>query len=271
MTPESCLPIHRFPPSAARKLHYFFHDIDDTLSSGGRITSDAYAALWDLHQAGIRVVPVTGRPAGWCDHIARMWPVEAVIGENGAFYFAYDRTHRTMHRVFLQSDTDRRRGHHLLESLRDRVLREVPGSAVSADQPYRLADLAIDFCEDVEPLDPESIDAICRIAGELGLTWKVSSIHVNCWYGHFDKLTCLKHFLSRHCGSSLAEMQDTMVFIGDSPNDEPMFSEVLQSIAVANIRECLHRLTHHPAYITRAASGDGFREAVDTILSHRTG
>lgn len=269
MISDKCRPIRHFPASAAEHLRFFFHDIDDTLTTDGRLTAPAFAALWDLHRAGIRVIPVTGRPAGWCDHIARMWPVDAVIGENGAFYFAYDRIHRTMHRSFLQSESDRQQGTALLETLREQVLRDVPGCAVSADQSYRLADLAIDFCEDVEPLDSRAIDAICRIAGDLGLTWKVSSIHVNCWYGNFDKLSCLKHFLRDHAGRTLNDLQDSMIFIGDSPNDEPMFSEVTQTIAVANIRNCLDRLTYLPAYITEGSSGEGFREAVDTILSLR--
>jgi len=64
-------------------------DIDDTLTTDGKLTAGAYTALERLHRARIRVVPVTGRPAGWCDHIARMWPIDAVVGENGAFYFLY--------------------------------------------------------------------------------------------------------------------------------------------------------------------------------------
>src|SRR5207253_2844846 len=64
-------------------------DIDDTLTTEGKLTAQAYDALERLRRAGKITVPVTGRPAGWCDHIARMWPVDAVVGENGAFYFFY--------------------------------------------------------------------------------------------------------------------------------------------------------------------------------------
>ena len=71
----------------ARSIRAVLVDIDDTLTTEGRLTSQAYAALERLKAAGKLVVPVTGRPAGWCDHIARMWPVDAVVGENGAFYF----------------------------------------------------------------------------------------------------------------------------------------------------------------------------------------
>src|SRR5580698_2815830 len=62
-------------------------DIDDTLSTAGKLTAEAYASLWNLKNAGFVIVPVTGRPAGWCDQIARFWPVDAVVGENGAFTF----------------------------------------------------------------------------------------------------------------------------------------------------------------------------------------
>ena len=266
MTRPTCQPIHTFPAAAARKLTYFFTDIDDTLSSDGQITSMAYQAVWELHQAGIKVVPVTGRPAGWCDMIARMWPVEAVIGENGAFYFHYDRTSRRMIREFFQTEDQRREGKRRLAELQHQVLEQVPGCDISADQPYRIADLAIDFCEDVDPLDDQSIAKICELATDLSLTWKVSSIHVNCWYGEFDKVTCLKKFLAKHCETTLKHFQNSMVYIGDSPNDEPMFAEVENSIAVANINRFLDSLDHLPAYITTSPSGQGFQEAVRHIL-----
>ena len=73
----------------ARGIRALLFDIDETLTTEGKLTAQAYAALERLHAAGKKVVAVTGRPAGWCDHIARMWPVDAVVGENGAFYFFY--------------------------------------------------------------------------------------------------------------------------------------------------------------------------------------
>ncbi|HEV7820000.1 MAG TPA: HAD hydrolase family protein, partial [Burkholderiales bacterium] len=79
-----------FPGAERARIRGVFCDIDDTLTTGGKLTAAAYAALEALQRAGLLVVPITGRPAGWCDQIARMWPVHAVVGENGAFYFRYD-------------------------------------------------------------------------------------------------------------------------------------------------------------------------------------
>ena len=79
-------------------LKFLLTDIDDTLTDEGQLGAEAYEALWDLHKAGVHVVPITGRPAGWCEMIARMWPVSGIVGENGGFYFRYH--NKTMQRHF---------------------------------------------------------------------------------------------------------------------------------------------------------------------------
>lgn len=264
-------PIAKIPAPLCRNLKVFFTDIDDTITSSGLLTVDSFRALWRLHEAGIEVVAVTGRPAGWCDHIARMWPVSAVIGENGAFYYSYDREKRKMRRIFLITEQDRVEGRKKLERVRQRVLKEVPASRIAADQPFRITDLAVDFCEDVvPPLSSRDIETICSIIEEEGATYKISSIHINCWYGCFDKVTGVRRFLAdRGQVLSSDEVQDSIVFAGDSPNDEPMFAALRHSIAMANIRTFLDRLSYIPAYITEKESAVGFNEAVQTILQKR--
>ena len=76
-----------------------FTDIDGTLTDGRFLPQESYSMLWKLHEKGIHVIPVTGRSAGWCEMIARLWPVDGVIGENGAFYFRYK--NKKMQRVFV--------------------------------------------------------------------------------------------------------------------------------------------------------------------------
>jgi len=269
MTLSHTQQIDAIPALFCKDLRYFFTDIDDTMTHNGLLPAEAYQSIWRLFEHGIRVVPVTGRPAGWCDHFARMWPVEGVIGENGAFYYAYDRSNNRMNRVYLLTEEERREGQRRLETIRARVLKEVPGCQISADQPYRIADLAIDFCEDVEPLSKEDVRRICHIAEEEGATYKVSSIHVNCWYGDHNKVACLKRFLQDFTHQSFETAQSSIVFIGDSPNDEPMFQELEHSIAVANIQHFLSDLHYHPAYITTHEAAQGFTEAVDMILHKR--
>src|SRR5438105_10874913 len=149
-----------FPAAARRAIRFVLADIDDTLTTGGRLTAAAYGALERLAGRGYRVVPVTGRPAGWCDLIARFWPVDAVIGENGAFYFRYDHAARTMTRRFWLSDEEREAAGRRLARLGEEIVAAVPGARIAADQPFRVADLAIDFAEDTGPLPPAEVDRI---------------------------------------------------------------------------------------------------------------
>ncbi|MFP4565690.1 MAG: HAD-IIB family hydrolase [Spirochaetaceae bacterium] len=264
-------PISAIAPELCRRLRYLFSDIDDTMTDEGLLPASSLEAMWRLHEAGVKVVPVTGRPAGWCDHIARMWPVDAVVGENGAFYFSYDRAERRMHRVYVLPEEDRLAGLARLEEARRRVLEEVPEAAIAADQPFRLYDLAVDFAEDVGPLADAQIDRICAVLEEVGLNYKISSIHVNAWAGDYDKVGCMRLLLERDAAVSVAQAHAESVFIGDSPNDEPAFAAFSSSIGVANVRDFAPRLTTPPAYVTEARGARGFAEAVDTILARRAG
>ena len=244
------------PSAVAAAVRVVLTDIDDTLTTDGRLPADAYAALERLEQAGILVVPITGRPAGWCDHIARMWPVRAVVGENGAFYYAYDRQARRMTAHYWTDAAARQASRARLDAIRDRVLAEVPGAAVASDQDYRKADLAIDFCEDVPPLPEADVGRIVAIFEAAGAQAKVSSIHVNGWFGDYDKLTMTQTLFQREFGADVATLLDSTLFIGDSPNDEPMFAYFPISVGVANIQSQLHRLQRRPAYV---AAGHGAR------------
>ena len=255
------------PERICRELEVLFCDLDDTLTEGGLLPSEAYDRLWRLSRGGIAVVPVTGRPAGWCDHLARMWPVAGVVGENGAFYFRYDRRRKKMIRSHTLTEEQRREGRRRLENVKRRALREVPGAAVAADQPYRMADLAIDFCEDVDRLGRSDVRHICAIAEEEGAAYRVSSIHVNCWYGDFSKITCVKRFIEEQLGRSFESLPS--LFIGDSPNDEPLFEEFETSIGVANLRDFMDDMRFLPGYITRREAARGFVEAVDVIVARR--
>jgi hypothetical protein len=258
-----------FPLAALRAMRGVFADIDDTLTTDGRLTATAYGAMERLHEAGLKLVPITGRPAGWCDHIARMWPVAGVVGENGAFYFHYDRARRVMQRRFANDPATRAEYRERLKAIGAQILEAVPGAAIAADQLYRETDLAIDFREDVPPLPDAAIERIVGIMERHGLTAKVSSIHVNGWYGAYDKLTMTKTLMRECFGVDLDAERDRYLFVGDSPNDVPMFAHFSHSVGVANIREFAGRLAHEPSYVTEAASGAGFCELADLLLAAR--
>ncbi len=250
-------------PAGIRGL---FFDIDDTLTTEGRLTAQAYSALERWKAAGKIAVPITGRPAGWCDHIARMWPVDAVIGENGAFYFYYDPVGRKLQKHFHYDEPTRIANRARMAAVRDHILASVPGCALASDQLYREADLAIDFCEDVPALGLAGAERIAALMREAGMTAKISSIHVNGWFGDYDKLGMTRTFARERLGIELDPSGEGFAFVGDSPNDAPMFGFFRNSVGVANVRRYEALLAAKPAFITHGEAGTGFAELVTRLL-----
>jgi HAD superfamily hydrolase (TIGR01484 family) len=251
-------PLHELD---ARSVRFVLADIDETLTSGGKLGAQAYAALESLQRAGRKVIPVTGRPAGWCDHIARMWPVDAVVGENGAFYFWF--ADGKLSKRFVYDAAARALQRRALEEISARILAQVPGAALASDQPYRQTDLAIDYCEDVTPLSADAAERIATLMREAGLTAKISSIHVNGWFGGYDKLSTARLLFAERFGLDLQAVNRQVVYAGDSPNDAPMFDFFENAVGVANVRR-FPGLS--PRYVTSADAGAGFAELAAHLL-----
>lgn len=248
----------------AQGIRGLLFDIDDTLTTAGRLTAAAYGALERWHAAGRIAVAITGRPAGWCDQIARLWPVDAVVGENGAFYFQH--CEGRIYRRFQEPESAREAQRARLGQIGRRILAAVPGCALASDQPYRETDLAIDYCEDVAPLALEDAERIAALMREAGLNAKISSIHVNGWFGDYDKLAMTRQLFAERFDTDLVRANPQFVYTGDSPNDAPMFGFFERSVGVANVARFAGRLATVPRYVTPSASGAGFAELVSHLL-----
>ena len=249
-----------FPDSQSlSQVRYILTDIDDTLTVRGKLTASAYDALWKLKEAGFKVIPVTGRPAGWCDCIVREWPVDGIVGENGALVFWEEPALKSMyHPNAVRND------HPVLQRVREQALAEVPGLRDAKDQFARLFDIALDFAEEEPVLPLSAAEKVRDIAITHGAIAKISSIHVNVWMGHYDKLSMAEHFLTERFGwqGNLAEV----VFSGDSPNDEAMFARFPLACAVANIRRYEGMIKHFPAFAAEQEGGKGFAEITQILL-----
>jgi len=260
------IPIAEMPVGDRRAIRFVLTDIDDTLTDAGKLPAESYSALWRFHDAGIRVIPVTGRPAGWCDLICRHWPVDAVIGENGAFafYLQDDRLKVMTHPSAPEPNANRER----LDAIAREVYEAVPGTRPAKDQFSRLYDVAIDFREEPPILGLDAARKIKSIFESHGARAKISSIHVNAWFGSYDKVSMAEHLLrERHRLETGDPQQNRQVaFCGDSPNDEPMFAAFRNSIGVANVTEYGPDLKTEPRYVTRLPVAGGFAEAAEVIL-----
>ena len=237
----------------ARGVRSLLFDIDETLTTAGKLTAQAYAALEALHRAGRRTIAVTGRPAGWCDHIARMWPVDAVVGENGAFYFFF--AEGRLQKRFADDEHARAAKRARLGAIADKIMKSVPGCAIASDQAYRETDLAIDYCEDVRPLPLEAADRIAALMREAGLTARVSSLGMT------------RTLFRERFATDLAAASRSVVFAGDSPNDAPMFAFFENSVGVGDVRRFAGRMPSEPRYVTRADSGAGFAELAAHLIA----
>lgn len=252
------------------KIELICTDVDDTITHEGKLIPEAYDALWRAKRAGIKVIIVTGRPAGWADQMARFWPVDGVVAENGAlfFYMDYSSKQPQMKKIFAMDPASLTESHKKLKLIEQEVLATVPGAKVAFDQSFRLFDLAIDFAEDVPFLGKDAIEKICSVYAKHGATYKVSSIHVNGWFGDFNKWDGIKLGYKTLYAKELEENLDYAIYCGDSPNDEPLFEKFKWSYGVANIKDFIDDFQYPPQIIGQREGGLGFVDLVNYLLDN---
>ncbi|MBW9054504.1 HAD family hydrolase [Rhizobium mesosinicum] len=249
-------------PEELRGVRYLFTDIDDTLTTEGRLLPETYQVLWDLNDAGIAVIPVTGGSAGWCEHIVRAWPVKAVIGESGA-YAVFQRGRNVIFDYWegeaVQSERQRRH----LKTVANIIAREGLPFQIAHDQIFRLADVAID----IVGRPPAEVDRLAACLRALGATVAISSIHINTWIGNYDKRAMSERLLIQEFGIGVEAVPQLAAFVGDSRNDAPMFGYIANSFGVNNILSILPQLPHAPRWISSRPAGLGFADIGTTILA----
>jgi HAD superfamily hydrolase (TIGR01484 family) len=246
------------------RIDAVFTDVDGTLTTRGTLEGSTLRAIEQLRDGGVRVVLVTGRPAGWGECWARSLPVGGVIAENGGLYFAPKKG--GLIKAYAQPAAARRANRARLLREVNRALRAVPGARLSMDSAATEVDIAIDYAEQAR-LGAQAADRLESLLKRAGVTVARSSVHVNCWIGRFDKLTTARRFVEREWRTPFARAERGFVYVGDSFNDAPMFGGFTHSVGVANVRSVLEHLPTPPAYVTRATEGHGFEELARFILA----
>ncbi|MDA0118211.1 HAD-IIB family hydrolase [Vibrio sp. T11.5] len=247
-----------------QQVDWVLTDVDDTLTWQGRLPPESLIALQRLRDSGKKVVAVTGACAGWCDHIAQLWPVDAVLGENGAFIMEKKNGY-----LSLRADVP-------LESIRqyqtklkaqvEAILRDYPDLSLTLDQSYRLCEVAIDIGQNRPRVDEAVIEDIVAKIHSLGAHATASSIHINAWYGEHSKKATAIAFLTEK-GLSRQEIATRACYVGDSMNDQQMFEMMPNSVGVANISHYWHRLAFHPSVVMTQPGGYGFAEFTQKLLT----
>jgi HAD superfamily hydrolase (TIGR01484 family) len=247
------------------QVRALFTDLDGTMTTGGQVESSTYALLEQLGKAGIPVIVVTGRPAGWGQAIATLVPTAAVVAENGGVTFVRDggKLDKRYGVPAAMLPDWRRRMHAAAVD----VMAEVPGARLSSDSRFREADMAIDWNEEVQlPVaDAERVVGLLRREGFAAVR---SSVHVNFGPPEFDKLTACKKVVRRVLGGDPDDLSP-YVFVGDALNDAPMFEGFPRSVGVANVKRWWDELSAKPKFITEAEEGAGLREVLERLVALR--
>jgi HAD superfamily hydrolase (TIGR01484 family) len=253
-------PLAEFPEDAAQRIRFVLTDVDDTLTDGPRLPAATYAAIEALSAAGITVVPVTAAPSGWCDLMCRMWPVGAVIGENGGLCFRHDRESGKTERRYWATAEERLMSRAKLMGFGAEVLRLIPGSELAYDQRYRETTLAFRMN------DPVRSAKIIAHLDASGARTTANSLWVIGWLGDFDKLAMTKRMMTELFGTDISRDAETCVYVGDSVNDAPMFGFFPHSVGVASVRQYADHMPSLPRWITESAGGAGFVEVAEKLL-----
>ncbi|WP_050470084.1 HAD-IIB family hydrolase [Herbaspirillum chlorophenolicum] len=254
--------LHQRPARTFAGVRFVLTDMDETLTYQGRLSAATYQALEDLQQAGIRVIPVTAAPAGWCDQMARMWPVDGVIGENGGFFFRRDGQHG-LARSFWHGDYTAAVMQQLLDK-GEGIRRRIAAATLADDQPFRQTSLA--FARNSDAGLERELAAAMR---EAGLDVTVNNLWVLGWIGGYDKLAAARKVLEEEYAVGETQAQETLAYSGDSLNDAPMFAHYRHTVGVSTVRQCAGQLPKAPAWITENPGGAGFVEFAQAILEDR--
>ena len=234
-------------------------DMDGTLTRDGGFSADLLHHLEALQAAGLAVVIVTGRSAGWVSGLAHYLPVVGAIAENGSLYFAKNRPEPAILAPLPDISQHRRQ----LAAMFKRLQTQLPHLETAADNAYRLTDWTFD----VAGLSAEDIAHCAAICHDVGWSFAYSTVqcHIK---PRFDKADGLIAVLEKYFpGTEPA----TILTVGDSPNDESLFNRELfpNCVGVANVLHYRDRLSHFPAYVAQSAEIEGFGEVCQAILSQR--
>lgn len=247
-------------------IAYVLTDVDDTITTNGKLHPEGLEALWKLHDSGLKVICVTGGSAGWGDTYLRQWPIEAVLSESGALcLYRKDGVIRHYVHPSIKKDGYAQRVKELIE----RVLLLVPEAKLSSDQFARIYDIAFDHGSEPPYLNKDQIARVVAICQDLGAGTAVSSIHINAWFGEFDKRRGTEAFFKDVYGLEGDILQKVCCYCGDAPNDQVMFSHFPLSFGVGNIRKHSKNMQWLPKFVAQHEGGAGFCEIADALLRYK--
>lgn len=261
-------PLATMPLEEARRVEVLLFDLDDTLLTHGTLTRAAYDALWSMHESGIALMGVTGRPSGWGEVLARQWPVLAIVTENGAV--ALRREGAGIVRSMRGDEASRAKDRARLQAVVDEARARFDDAELADDNEARRTDVTFDVGER-RKLAPERIAALRAFLVERGARTTVSSVHLHATFEGDDKASGALRVLRELRGVDAGAARARACFVGDSENDAACFAAFPTTVGVANVSRWVSRLSKPPRYVTPSPMGAGFAELAQHLVSARLG
>ena len=256
-------PLEDLPKEEGARIEGLLFDLDDTFLTHGQLTRGAYDALWDLHDAGLKLVVVTGRPSSWGRFVVKQWPVDAATTENGAIAIVRDGEKISVVDSCERFERDRRRARFV--ALVADMASKAPDLKVTDDASGRISDVTWDIGEN-ERVSPERIAFAKSIIAEHGARSSASSVHLHATFDGDDKATGTVRLLASHFGVDPGMARSRWAFAGDSGNDRACFAAFDTTFGVANVRSHVGTLSVPPRWVAKAPMGEGFSEIARAIL-----
>jgi HAD superfamily hydrolase (TIGR01484 family) len=232
-------------------------DMDGTLTRKGKFTSGLLQSLQDLATAGIMVVIITGRSAGWVSGLAYYLPIVGAVAENGGLFFLGG----SEKPVALTPIPDLIAHRQHLASAFQQLQTQFPQIQESADNRFRVTDWTFD----VQSLSTDDLKTLSNLCQQMGWGFTYSNVQCHIKPLGQDKANGLSQVLREYFPQYTSQQ---VVTVGDSPNDESLFDERYFpiSVGVANVLEYANQLQHQPVYMTTEAEGEGFCELARMII-----
>lgn len=254
------------PPDDARGLVGLLFDLDDTVLSHGVLTRDAYNAIWSLHEAGLKLVAVTGRPSGWGEVIVRQWPIDGAVTENGAVHVIRDG--KGVRLLFDGDAAEVAARRARLDDLVRTVAKAMPNVVLADDVHARRSDVAWDIGERVR-VEPAAVAALAALVVAAGARTTRSSVHLHASFERDDKASGAIRFVHGQFGEDEGAALHRWAFVGDSGNDAACFAAFRTTFGVENVRAYARVLSVPPRWVAPSKRGAGFAEIAKAIVSSR--
>jgi HAD superfamily hydrolase (TIGR01484 family) len=230
-------------------------DMDGTLTVGEKFTPELFEALQQLQQAGVNVIVVTGRSAGWVSAINHYFPVFGAICENGGLFYHGETAE---YLVDLPEIAEHRQQ---LATMFQRLRSQFPQLCPSSDNAFRLTDWTFD----ITGLTIADLQAMAQLCAQSGWGFTYSTVQCHIKPLAQEKAHGLQRVLQTHFPQILREQ---VVTVGDSPNDVSLFNPDIfpNSVGVANVLRYTDRLEYLPCFVTKSPEGRGFCELTHLII-----